>query len=105
MNILDTLFKKKGIKTVDELNSEEKKTYDELREALQGRKLTDEDVKEFLDYELSNAVSRLTDINLSKEDEIFRKVEVRLIKKIKVFLNMPEMEKKLAEKQIEAQLK
>lgn len=98
---MDKYLKKLGISSYDELTKEEKNTYNELEQSLSGRKLTDEDVFNFLNEELSLAVSRLTDINLSKEDEIFRKVEVRLIKKIINFLNSPKVEKEFAKKALE----
>jgi len=93
-------LKKIGINSFEELNPEEKKTYREWEEALSGRKITQKEYQDWLAYELDMAVSRLTEINLSKEDEIFRKVEVRFIKKILNFINGPKIEKQFAEKSI-----
>lgn len=104
MSLIDRFLKRKGIANYDELNDEEKKTLRELEASLIGRKLTDDDVKTFLDQELDIAIGRLTETNLSLEDQIFRKCEVRLIRKIKNFLFMPELEKQMVEKQIEGQL-
>lgn len=99
--MLDKFLKKIGVNSFEELNQEEKNTFKEWEEALRGRKLTDADVESFLQFELGNAVTRLTETNLSKEDEIFRKVEVRFIKKILDFINSPKTEKQFAEKAIE----
>jgi hypothetical protein len=89
-------------KSYEDLSTEEKETYREWEMALSGRKLTDNDVTLFLESELDIAISRLTDENvkLNSEADIFRKVEVRFIKKIINFLNMPAVEKQLLEKQI-----
>lgn len=89
-------------KSYEDLTTEEKETYLEWEKALSGRKLTDDDVKIFLNSELDTAISRLTDENvkLNSEADIFRKVEVRFIKKIINFLNMPAVEKQLLERQI-----
>lgn len=99
-NMLDKFLKKLGVGSYEELNQEEKATFSEWEQALRGRKLTDADVESFLQFELNSAVSRLTETNLSKEDEIFRKVEVRFIKKILDFINSPKTEKQFAEQAI-----
>jgi len=103
--MLEKFLKKLGVKSFTELNEEEKKTYVEWETALKGRKLTDKDVENFLEEELNLAVSRLTDVDLTKETEIFRKVEVRMIKKIQMFLQSPKVEKTFAEKSIEQLMK
>ena len=102
MSILNTFLKKIGVEKYDDLNAEEKATFREWETALQGRQITQSDYKTFLETELEVAVARLTEVDLKKEDEIFRKVEVRMIKKILNFLNMPLIEKQLLEKQIES---
>lgn len=93
-----------GVKNYGELNQEEKLTYKEWEESLISRKLTDQDVAQFLNQELQSAIQRLTEVNLSKDDEIFRKVEVRMIQKIQKFLDSPRVEREMIEKQIGAQL-
>lgn len=103
-NLIDKYLKKIGVVNYDALSSEEKDTLREWETSLQGRKLTDQDVRNFLDTELDTATMRLTDVDLKPEDAVFRKVEVRFIKKIISFLNMPAMEKALLEKQIESKL-
>ncbi len=103
--MLEKYLKKIGVSSYLELNDDEKATYKEWEEALQGRKLTDKDVKNWLEDELNLAVVRLTEINLSKEDEIFRKVEVKFIKKIISFINSPVVEKQFAQKAIEQLIK
>lgn len=99
--MLEKFLKKLGLSSYTELNDEEKKTYVEWETALKGRKITDKDVAEFLSMELDVSVSRVTETDLKKEDEIFRKVEIRMIKKIMNFLNSPKIEKLFAEKSIE----
>jgi hypothetical protein len=98
MNALLTYLNKLGVKSYQDLNEEEKNTYKEFETALSGRKLTDEDVSNFLDQELQVAIGRLTEVDLPKETEIFRKMEVKMIKKIQNFLNSPKLEKELLEK-------
>jgi len=103
-NLLEKYLQKIGVVKYEELTSEEKDTYRQWEAALVGRKLTDSDIASFLSIELDTAVSRLTDVDLKMEDAIFRKVEVRFIKKIINLLNMPAMEKQLLERQIESKL-
>ena len=103
--ILNQWLKKIGVGSYDELNSDEKETYKMYEEALSGRKLTDEDIEKWLQSELDIATSRITDIDLKKEDEIFRKMEVRLLKKIITYLQSPKVVKDMAEKQLEQLIK
>jgi hypothetical protein len=102
--MLDKLLKKLGVQKYEELNEEEKQTFREWEESLSGRHITNEDYRKFLEMELEKAVINLTEINLSKEDEIFRKVEVKFIKKVLNFLDGPIIEKQLLEKQLESRL-
>lgn len=90
-------------KSYEDLSQEEKDTFKEWEGVLVGRKLTDDDVKDFLHNEYEQAVGRLSDenITLNSQADIFRKVEVRFIKKVISFLNMPEVERAMIEKQIE----
>lgn len=101
MNPLDKFLRKVGVKSYSDLNAEEKETYKQWEMVLSGRKLTDDEVKNFLHRELDEAIVRLTEVDLTKEGEIFRKVEVRFIKKILNFLDMPRVEKEMLEKNIE----
>lgn len=101
---MDKWLKKLGIKFED-LNQEEKDTYYEWEKAISGRKLTDKDVIKWLEEEKEIAVSRITDIDLSEEDELFRKMEVKFIKKVLNFLNSPIVEKEFAQKAIEQLIK
>ena len=105
MSILQKYLKKIGVNSYDELNSDEKNTYKEWEKDLSGRKLTDEDIEKWLQSEYEKAVIKLTDINLSKDDEIFRKMEVRFIKKILNFINSPKIAKEFAEKSISEMIK
>ena len=103
-DLLANYLKKIGVGRYEQLTDDEKSTFKEWELALQGRQLTESDVKNFLDSELETATDRLTEVDLPKESEIFRKMEVRLIKKIIHLLNTPAMEKQLLEKQIESKL-
>lgn len=101
---MDKWLKKLGVKYED-LNEEEKNTYKKYESALSGRKLTEKEIQTWLQLELDLAVSRLTEIDLKKEDEIFRKVEVRMLKKIISYLNSPVVAKEYAQKAIEQLIK
>ena len=102
--MLDKFLRKLGVKSYLELNDEEKDTYRQWEMALQGRRLTDGDVADFLGQELEVATDRLVAEDLSVKTEALRKAEVRLIKKIQAFLAGPEREKQLLEQQIAAKL-
>ncbi len=103
--MLEKFLKKIGVNSYLDLNAEEKETYKQWELSLSGRKLTEKEVDAWLKSELDLAVTRLTDTDLTKEAEIFRKVEVRFIKKIINFLDSPKVEKQFAEKAIEQLVK
>jgi hypothetical protein len=100
MNPLEKLLKKIGVKNYLELNEEEKETYKNWEESLRGRKLTDDDVANFLSTEENDTINKLISKTLSDRDDIFLKMKLEMILKIKNFLNMPEFEKKVLEQNI-----
>lgn len=100
MDSLKQYLKKIGVKSPTELNSEELETYKAWRAALSGRRLTDDDVRAFLDKELEESTRKLIDSRLNDHDDLFLKMEVKFIKKIKGFLFTPELEKQFIEHQI-----
>lgn len=102
--ILQKYLKKLGVTSPTELNSEELETYKAWRNALEGRRLTDADVAAFLDTELNDAIGKLMDMRITDREDVFLKMKVDFIRKIKVFLATPEMERKMIEKQISSQL-
>lgn len=101
--ILNRLLGKLGV-DYEGLNDEERRTFNTWREALSGRKLTDEDVATFLDVQLDESIKKLTDTKLSEKEDTFLKMKVDFIIKVKEFLASPEIEKKLVEHQIQSQL-
>ena len=105
MDLLSKWLKKLNVGSYYELNEEEKATYREYESALSGKKLTDEEVVNFLKQELDVAVVRLTDVDLKLEDAAFRKAEVRFIKKILNFINSPQVAKEFAQKAVEQMIK
>lgn len=100
MNPLEKLLKKIGVKNYLELNAEEKETYKAWEESLRGRKLTDDDVATFLNTEENETINKLIGKTLSDRDDIFLKMKLEMILRIKSFLNMPEFEKRILEQNI-----
>lgn len=97
--ILGKILKKKfGVNEFKDLNEEEKQTYREWENMLTERKLTDEDVKTFLDAELESVLDKLPkQIDGSRQDT-FLKVKLEFIRSIQKFLFGPKLEVKAAEK-------
>lgn len=102
--MLEKFLKKIGVHKYEELNEEEKKTYRDWEIALAGRKVTEEDYKKFLEMELEVAIGRLLEEDASPSSVALRKAEVKLIKKVLSFMEMPMIEKGLLEKQLEQQM-
>lgn len=103
MTILNRMLGKLGV-SYDQLSDEERRTFNMWQDALSGRKLTDDDVKNFLDTELMDIMSKLRSTKLDSREDTFLKMKLDFIMKTKEFLATPEREKKMVERQIETQL-
>ncbi len=104
MSILDQYLKKLGVSSYLDLNDEEKVTFKAWEVALAGRKLTDDDVAQFLEQEQEKVIQKLTTQRLSDHDDMFLKTELHFIRKLQIFLNTPKVEKAFVEQQIKQQL-
>ncbi|MBP7118930.1 hypothetical protein KBA63_02480 [Candidatus Woesebacteria bacterium] len=97
MSVLDQYLKKINVESYSELSDEEKRTFRSWEDALKGRKLTDDDVRTFLESEKEDAIDKLSGVPLNEREDIFLKMKLDFIRKTIKFLMMPEIEKKLAE--------
>ena len=105
MSILRDYLKKLKVNEFSELSEEEKATYRNWETILVGRRLTDEDTARFLDVEQQETLQKLTDPKIQGREDVFLKMKLEFIMKIKVFLNGPEMEKQMLEQNIKGLLK
>lgn len=102
--ILDQLLRKLGVESYTDLNDEERATFKEWEQALNGRKITDDDVAIFLQTELETSLQKLISQPLKEREDIFLKMEVNFIRKLQKFLDAPRVEKELLEQQIKNQI-
>lgn len=100
MNLLEKFLKKVGVTEFSQLTEEEKETYRKWDGILSGRKLTDEEVATFLTTELEETVQKVIDQKLTSREDIFLKMKLDFIRKIQGFLNVPKVEKKILEQNI-----
>lgn len=100
MSLLNKYLKKIGVKSFADLSEEEKETFRDWEEALSGRKITDDDVADFLVASEDEIIKELIGLKNDERRDIFLKMQLDLIRKIKVFLSTPELEKKLIERNI-----
>lgn len=103
MSILDNLLMKLGT-SYEDLNEEERQTFNLWRESLAGRKITDGEVLAFMDAEYERAVEKITDPEVSEKVDMFYRMEVSFIKKLKDFIATPEKEKQMVEQHINSQI-
>lgn len=103
MTLLNRMLGKLGV-TYEQLTDEERRTFNAWRDALSGRKLTDEDVARFLTTEYDDAVKKLSSATFNERTDTFLKMKVDFIIKVKEFLATPELEKTLVARQIESQI-
>lgn len=101
MDSLKKYLAKLGIGSIEELNPQERRQYEEWKRSLQGRKLTDEDVGEFLDGQRQKCIDKLRYITeLSDEEKIFFSMQLDLIENIEGFLSVPKLERAMAEREL-----
>jgi hypothetical protein len=97
MSILGDFLKKVGVSNYSELTLEEQRTYKDWESALSGRKLTDEDVNQFLSIEKSETINKLSTASLKTREDIFLKMKLD-------FLASPFVEKQMTEAAIKQML-
>lgn len=102
--LLQQLLKKIGVKSYLDLNQEERETYKVWESALSGRRLTDQDVAEFLETEKQETILKLIPKNNNEREDIFLKMKIEFIISLQKFLNSPIIEKELAEKMLQAEI-
>ena len=100
MSILKNYLKKYNVREFSELTEEEKETYRSWEETLQGRKITDNDVYDFLQSELEDTLQKLPKTPTDTRTDLFLKMKLEFIRKIRNFLDSPKVEKKLLEENI-----
>jgi len=101
MNILSQFLKKIGVSSLDQLTLEERQTYLNWESSLNGRQITSKEVRQFLDVELEDTVTKLITKSLGEREDIFLKMKVDFIRHLISFLDTPEMEKKHIEQLIQ----
>lgn len=72
MNILDKILNRRGIKSVDQLDPEEKATFESWRKILSKEELTVKDVEDFCQSQLDVITMKWSDLNTenSKKAEL-----------------------------------
>ena len=92
MPTLSEYLKRLGIKSIDELTEEEKETYARWESSLNGRQITDKEVRQFMDMELENAIAELLKQRLGDREDTFLKMKVDFIRRLNDFLDAPKKE-------------
>lgn len=96
------ILKKLGVNSFLDLNESERESYRSWEQALSGRRLTDEDVKEFLTREVEETISKLTTKKLKEREDTFLKMKLEFTRSLQRFLNSPIIEVEAAKRQLEA---
>jgi len=104
-NILNKYLDKLGVKEYSELNEDEKEVYKDWENVLSGRKLTDNYISEFLTASENDIIKELISQNNKDRRDIFLKMQLDMIRKIKFFLSSPDMEREALENNIDNLMK
>jgi polyphosphate kinase len=92
--MLEGFLRKVGVGSYDQLTEEEKKTYREYEEILNGRRITDEEVRLFFNQQLEQTTEKLLSTKLDNREDTFLKMKLEFLRNITSFLDAPEREKK-----------
>lgn len=65
-NILERLLRKRGLNSVDELDKEEKQTFEQWQATLTKDELTTEDIRQFIVGQISVIEAKWSDMNLDQ---------------------------------------
>ncbi len=103
--IVRRFLEKKGVKDYFDLTAEEREVLRGWETTLSGKKLTDDDVKVFWEKTLEDVLTDLENPENSTSKDIFLKAQLGLIRKMRRFLDSPEVEKRLLSQQLESQVK
>ncbi|MHA1401178.1 MAG: hypothetical protein ACTSQE_12585 [Candidatus Heimdallarchaeaceae archaeon] len=102
MSILNHLLDKLN-KRPETLTEADKAMYKDWDNALKGRKITDDDVYNFIQESKIVCTNKLRDITeLNEHQKIFYSMQLDFILKIEFFLTLPVREKNQANQQIES---
>lgn len=104
--LLKNFLDKIGVKDYLDLTSEEKESFRELAEGLEGRPLTDPDVRLFLVSLLNESADKLAmePSKYSKEDKIYYAMQYRLLKKLIAYMDSPKVVKAQTELELETRI-
>lgn len=102
--ILKKYLEKIGVSEFSELTPEEKETYRTYEETLNGRKLTDDEVKQFFAFEMDDTVQKLITKKHNSRTDIFLKMKLDMLRRLTQFLNIPDTEKRSLEDNLRKQL-
>jgi hypothetical protein len=100
MNILDRLLNKRGIKSIEELEPEEKQTFENWRKVLSKDQLTIEDVRVYCQQQIGIIEAKWKDYNLDNEKKAQLIPYHTVYKSLEQVLVAPKAERE----QLEAQL-
>jgi hypothetical protein len=92
--MLQGYLKRLGVGSYNQLTEEEKKTYREYEEILNGRQITSQEVKDFLATDIEETLTKLESSQLDTREDTFLKMRLAFVRKMVAFLDAPEREKK-----------
>lgn len=92
--MLQAYLKRLGVGSYDQLTEEEKKTYREYEEILNGRQITSQEVRDFLEQDIEETLTKLESSQLDTREDTFLKMRLSFVRKLVTFLGAPEREKK-----------
>ena len=102
--IVRKFLEKKGVKDYFDLSAEEREVLRGWETTLSGKKLTDDDTKVFWSQTIEKIMDELENPENSPQKDIFLKAQLGLVRKLKRFLDSPEVEQRMLAQQLESQV-
>ena len=91
--MLDGFLRKLGVSSYDQLTEEEKTTYREYEEILNGRQITEKEVRAFFTLQVEDTTKKLLSTKLDTREDTFLKMKLEFLRSLTSFLDAPDRER------------
>lgn len=91
--MLDGFLRKIGVQSYDQLTEEEKTTYREYEQILNGRQITEKEVRAFFNLQLEDTTKKLLSTKLDTREDTFLKMKLEFLRSLTSFLDAPDRER------------
>lgn len=93
--MINKLLEKLNIKSVLDLNDEEKRTFEQWQKVLDKDEVSVKEIKEFIDFQVALTTEQLLSYKNTKDKDIYLKAQLRNYRNLKSFIESPTKNKEV----------